>query len=57
MLENIGADDIRFTAEEQVEFNKELASIQIEGARLPKGVVHILGIEAPLKNIEKSGIL
>jgi aryl-alcohol dehydrogenase-like predicted oxidoreductase len=49
MLENIGADDVRFTAEELKQFNAELAKIEIKGERLPKMVLDFSDVEAPPK--------
>lgn len=49
MLENIGADNVKFTAEEVQEFNKQLAAIQIKGERLPAAVLVFSDVEAPLK--------
>lgn len=49
MLENIGADDVRFTAGELNEFNTVLAKIEIKGERLPKFVLDFSDVEAPPK--------
>lgn len=49
MLENIGADDVKFTADELKQFNSELAKIEIKGERLPKFVLDFSDVEAPLK--------
>jgi aryl-alcohol dehydrogenase-like predicted oxidoreductase len=49
MLENIGADDVRFTDDELKQFNTEAAVIRIEGARLPPFVEAMSGVEAPEK--------
>ncbi|RYE33099.1 MAG: aldo/keto reductase, partial [Sphingobacteriaceae bacterium] len=49
MLENIGADDVRFTADELSRFNSELATIKVQGARLPDAVLALSGVEAPPK--------
>lgn len=49
MLENIGADTIRFTADELNEFNTALQKIEIKGERLPKMVLDFSDVEAPLK--------
>ena len=49
MLENIGADDVRFTADELKQFNTELSKIAIKGERLPKMVLDFSNVEAPLK--------
>jgi aryl-alcohol dehydrogenase-like predicted oxidoreductase len=49
MLENIGADDVRFTVDELRQFNTELSRIEIKGERLPKMVLDFSGVEAPPK--------
>ncbi len=49
MLENIGADDVRFTADELKQFNAELAKIEIKGERLPQGVLQFSNVEAKAK--------
>lgn len=50
MLDNAGADAVRFTAGELSEFNTALAKIEIKGERLPKMVLDFSDVEAPLKN-------
>lgn len=49
MLENTGADTIKFNTDELKEFNAELKAIKIIGARLPDAVLQYSGVEAPLK--------
>lgn len=49
MLENNGADEVKFTAEELTQFNNDLVAISIRDARLPQGVLALSGIEAPPK--------
>ena len=49
MLENIGADAIRFTPSELTELNASVSAIQIRGARLPDQVLVFSGVEAPPK--------
>ena len=49
MLQNIGADGVRFTADELNQFNTALSKIQIKGERLPKTVLEFSGVEAPPK--------
>ena len=49
LLENNGADAIRFTADELKQFNAELASIQVKGERLPQMVLQFSGVEAAPK--------
>ncbi|WP_264564346.1 aldo/keto reductase [Flavobacterium sp. N3904] len=49
MIENIGAENVKFTAAELMEFNKQLDAIPILGERLPSFVQAFSDIEAPLK--------
>ncbi len=49
MLENLGAHDVSFTAEELREFNGEVDRIKIKGDRLPANLLAASGVEAPLK--------
>ncbi|MBG8555092.1 aldo/keto reductase [Hymenobacter guriensis] len=49
MLENNGADAVRFTADEIGQFNSELAKIQVKGERLPQMVLQFSGVEAAPK--------
>jgi aryl-alcohol dehydrogenase-like predicted oxidoreductase len=49
MLENNGADNVRFTSEEIKQFNAELSKIEIKGERLPKMVLEFSNVEAPPK--------
>lgn len=49
MLENVGAADVRFTADELTQFNAELAKIEIKGERLPQMVLALSNVEAPTK--------
>lgn len=49
MLENIGADNVKFTADELNQFNQELSSISIKGLRLPQAVLNYSNVEAPAK--------
>ena len=49
MLENIGADDIKFTADELKQFNTELSGIKVKGERLPPAVQVFSNVEAPPK--------
>ncbi len=49
MLENSGAADVSFTADELGQFNAELAKIEFKGERLPKMVLDFSNVEAPLK--------
>lgn len=50
MLDNAGADNIRFTVDELNEFNTALSKIEIKGERLPKFVLDFSDVEAPPKN-------
>lgn len=49
LLENNGAEDIRFTVNELKEFNNQVDAIKIMGERLPAVVLAFSGVEAPLK--------
>ena len=49
LLQNIGADSIRFTPSELAELNAAVAAIQIRGARLPDQVLVFSGVEAPAR--------
>ncbi|WP_339740373.1 aldo/keto reductase [uncultured Sunxiuqinia sp.] len=49
MQQNIGADGIKFTKEEWLQFNTELETIQIVGERLPEFVLQFSKVEAPPK--------
>lgn len=49
MLENIGADNVHFNADELKEFNATLSKIEIKGERLPKFVLEFSDVEAPAK--------
>ena len=49
MLQNIGADNVKFTKAELMEFNKQLDTIPIVGERLPAFIQAMSGVEAPLK--------
>ena len=50
MLENIGADAVKFMPEEITELNKSLSRIEIHGARLPESVLQFSGVEAPMRS-------
>ncbi|WP_206684005.1 aldo/keto reductase [Pontibacter beigongshangensis] len=49
MLQNNGADGVRFTAEEIRQFNQEVTAIEIKGMRLPQAVLDFSGVEAATK--------
>ncbi|MBZ5618647.1 MAG: aldo/keto reductase [Acidobacteriia bacterium] len=49
LLDNLGAEAVRFTPEEVRELNAALARTLVHGARLPAGVLALSGMEAPAK--------
>lgn len=49
MLENIGADAVKFTSSELTQLNSQVSAIEVAGARLPDGILSLSGLEAPLK--------
>ncbi|NID09637.1 aldo/keto reductase [Fibrivirga algicola] len=49
MLENVGAADVRFTADELTQFNAEVVKIEVKGERLPQMVLAFSNVEAPVK--------
>lgn len=49
MLENIGAERVKFSAGELRELNAAVSAIPINGARLPEAVLAFSGVEAPVK--------
>ncbi len=49
MLDNSGADTVRFTPAELTELNAAVRAIEVKGQRLPKEVLAFSGVEAPLK--------
>lgn len=49
MEENIGAAQVKFTADELKEFTAAVDAIKIQGDRLPKAVLEFSGVEAPAK--------
>ena len=49
MFDNIGAPDVVFSGDELKELNDALASITIQGERLPPTVLVFSGVEAPPK--------
>jgi aryl-alcohol dehydrogenase-like predicted oxidoreductase len=49
MLQNIGADAVRFTPPELAELNAGVRAIEVRGARLPEQVLVFSGVEAPAK--------
>jgi hypothetical protein len=49
LLDNLGADGVRFTAEEVRELNTALAGVPIHGVRLSAGLLRLSGVEAAPK--------
>jgi aryl-alcohol dehydrogenase-like predicted oxidoreductase len=49
MLENTGADQVKFSADELSSFSTKLNQIKVIGERLPAAVLAFSGVEAPLK--------
>jgi aryl-alcohol dehydrogenase-like predicted oxidoreductase len=49
LLENLGATRVQFTPSELADLNAAASSIQIQGARLPDGVLVLSELEAPPK--------
>jgi aryl-alcohol dehydrogenase-like predicted oxidoreductase len=47
MLENSGADKVRFTSAELTELNTGVRAIEVRGERLPEQVLVFSGVEAP----------
>lgn len=40
LMDNLGADAVKFTAEELAQFRKELEAIEIAGLRLPEAILN-----------------
>jgi aryl-alcohol dehydrogenase-like predicted oxidoreductase len=49
LLDNLGADAVRFTPAEVKELNAAVVRVPIHGARLPAMVLSLSGVEAPAK--------
>jgi aryl-alcohol dehydrogenase-like predicted oxidoreductase len=49
LIENVSATSVVFTPDEMKELNASASSIQIQGKRLPDGVLVLSGVEAPAK--------
>lgn len=49
MVENSGADSVKFTSSEIAELNAAVRAIEIKGQRLPDAVLGFSGVEAPAK--------
>ena len=47
MIENVGGSSVTFSQDELKELNASVSSIQIQGKRLPDGVLALSGVEAP----------
>jgi aryl-alcohol dehydrogenase-like predicted oxidoreductase len=50
MVENAGAINVQLTPPEVAELNASVAAIEVQGARLPDGVLRMSGVEAPPKS-------
>lgn len=50
MIENIGGSSVTFSQDELKDLNASVSSIQIQGKRLPDGVLALSGVEAPPKS-------
>ena len=49
LLENIGAEEVELSRSEVEELNRDIAAVEIQGARQPAGVLAACGVEAPLR--------
>ncbi len=49
MVENTGATNVAFSAADLAELNASVSAIEVQGARLPEGVLRMSGVEAPAK--------
>jgi aryl-alcohol dehydrogenase-like predicted oxidoreductase len=49
MAQNVGATSVAFSPDELNELNASVSSIQIQGKRLPDGILALSGVEAPPK--------
>lgn len=49
MIDNVGAAAVRFTPAELAELNAAASAIQVQGLRLPEGVLAFSEVEAPAK--------
>jgi aryl-alcohol dehydrogenase-like predicted oxidoreductase len=49
IVENSGADSVKFTSSEIAELNSAVRAIEIKGQRLPDGVLVFSGVDAPEK--------
>jgi len=48
-VENSGTMSVQFTTAEAAELNAAVSAIEVQGARLPDGVLRMSGVEAPPK--------
>jgi aryl-alcohol dehydrogenase-like predicted oxidoreductase len=49
MIQNVGATSVVFTPDDIKELNASVPGIQIQGKRLPDGILALSGVEAPAK--------
>ena len=49
MIENSGADGVKFSSSEIAELNSGVRAIEVKGQRLPDGVLAFSGVEAAVK--------
>jgi len=49
MIQNVGAASVAFSSDEIKELNASVSSIQVQGKRLPDGILALSGVEAPAK--------
>ncbi|MCX4760128.1 hypothetical protein OG562_03840 [Streptomyces sp. NBC_01275] len=49
LLENIGAEEVRFSPDELQELNAAVAQITVHGDRLPAAALAMTGVEAPAR--------
>jgi len=49
MIQNVGATAVVFTPDEIKELNASVSSIEIQGKRLPDGILALSDVEAPAK--------
>ncbi len=49
MTRNVGSTSVAFSSDELKELNASASNIEIQGKRLPDGVLALSGVEAPPK--------
>ena len=49
MIQNVGATSVVFTPDELKELNASVSGIQVQGKRLPDGILALSDVEAPAK--------